>query len=155
MQLKILLRLLCPWGKRTSKGSAHWMKSKRIGDEAATTTRQFILNEVNTRRHFLVTSDVVVHRLDLRSFSLIRDILVSLRIGSSFGYRYFFLAFPYKSFIRHLWPLPVGFSNCIYGRLSSQNSSSRTNLNNLISLTRFAGAVYCTESVLGLGLNPE
>lgn len=110
MQLKIFLRLLCPWGKRTSKGSVQQFIEWRA-NASATKLRQQRDNLYSTRwnapRHFPVTSDVVVHRLDLRLFSLIRDVLVSLRIGSSSGYRYFFLVFPYKSFIRHPGPLSL------------------------------------------------
>lgn len=110
MQLKIFFRLLCLWGKRTSRKvfssslNEEQTHRRRSCDNNATIYTQ---RGETRERHFPVTSDVVVHRLDLRSSSLIRDVLVLLRIGSSSGYRYFFLVFPYKSFVRYPWLLSL------------------------------------------------
>lgn len=167
MQFKLFLRPLCSHRYREKErngdelgecAAVHCARSKRI-DAAATTIRQSVLNG-ETREdipRLRLTSpfiDWICGRSRLSAMYTHHFDKVELEPVPSSPHSSLQLTYPsiLVNHCRriqqlHLWSslLPE----------FEYRSSSCANLNNLISLTRFAGAVYRAESELGPGLNPE
>lgn len=103
------------------------------------------LTRWNARRHSSVVFDV--RRLDLRPSSSTRDILVTLWQSRRSSPEDNFLVPPRVRPIHHPWPLSLEIQQLHLWPNSfpkfERHNSSRANLNNLISLTYFARAVYC------------
>lgn len=170
MQFKLFLRPLCSRRCREKErigdelgecAAVHCARSKRI-DAAATTIRQSVLNG-ETRED--------ISRLRLTS-PFIDWICGRSRLSAT--YTHHFDKVELKAVRAPVPPSPRSSLQLTYlsildhCRRSQQlhlwssllpefeyRSSSCANLNNLISLTRFAGAVYRAESELGPGLNLE